>query len=84
MMNEKTVRLAALNWPTKRIKNKYKPHSSPNSAVPVRLVQNVKSTLFMPSGRTSLSTAPAGGKAKRGKRIKWGMRKRVRLAAKTY
>ena len=40
------------------------------SAVPVRRLQFWKFTFCMPSGSTILSTAPAGGKAKRRKREK--------------
>ena len=50
--------------------NKYDHHSSSKSAVPVMPLHSWKFTLCMPSGSTILSTAPAKGKAKRGKRIK--------------
>jgi hypothetical protein len=49
--------------------NKYEHHSSSYSAVPVRPVQFQKLTVCMPSGSTILSTAPAKGKARRGKII---------------
>ena len=43
--------------------------SSSSSSVPVMPLHQLKSTRCMPSGSTSLSTAPAEGRVKRGKRI---------------
>ena len=42
----------------------------PDAAVPVSLWHALKATLCMPSGSTSLSTAPAEGRAERGERYK--------------
>jgi hypothetical protein len=45
-------------------------HLIPNSAVPERPLQNLKSMVCIPAGITILSTAPEDGKAKGGEKIK--------------